>query len=152
MVLEYLYRLALEPEQYWWLHIGAEGPQSPPPVSVFMLNGYINGFVAAVRQAGIDATDYWRFRDWLRDDKKALPAQGWAYMYLGETAGDHGAAIRKFLGYGREYAALTKPRWFRELNTAPLPSLAFRGGEPAAKDVRLLEHVALASTMLPDEE
>jgi hypothetical protein len=43
---------------------------------------------------------------WLRDVKNELPGEGWAQKYLADREGDHERAIRKFLDFVAEYAAL----------------------------------------------
>jgi hypothetical protein len=38
--------------------------------------------------------------------KQELPGEGWAQKYLVDCEGDHERAIRKFLDFAAEYAAL----------------------------------------------
>ncbi|WP_332307103.1 hypothetical protein [Stigmatella aurantiaca] len=53
---------------------------------------------------------------WLRDVKKALPAEGWAEAYLRELDGDHTRAVRKYLDFVAEFRGLSP----EELAAMPL--------------------------------
>jgi hypothetical protein len=57
---------------------------------------------------------------WLRDVKKAWPAEGWAEAYLREFNGDHTRAVRKYLDYVAE---------FRNLSPEQLAAMPLRGEE-----------------------
>ena len=51
------------------------------------------------------------FWAWLRDEKGEFPSPGgWARKYLEEFAGDHKAAIMKFLDRCAEFAASRRPQ------------------------------------------
>lgn len=45
------------------------------------------------------------FRNWLRDEKKEFPGEGWHVKYLQDCGGDHRRAVQKFLDLAAEFKA-----------------------------------------------
>ncbi len=68
--------------------------------------GFVDGYRACLWANGIEDVEYGRFSRWLRDVKQAFPTEGWAARYLQDCEGDHERAIRKFLDFVAEFAAL----------------------------------------------
>jgi hypothetical protein len=65
------------------------------------------GYSACARHLGMDEGQDQLFFLWLRDVKKALPAEGWAEAYLRECDGDHTRAVRKYLDSVAEFRNLS---------------------------------------------
>ncbi len=67
---------------------------------------FVDGYNACRLANGIEDERYRRFFDWLRDDKHELPGGGWPAKFLRDCHGDHEQAIRKYLDFAAEFAAL----------------------------------------------
>jgi hypothetical protein len=78
------------------------------------------GYSWCVRHLGMDEGQDHLFGLWLRDVKKAWPAEGWAEAYLREFDGDHTRAVRKYLDYVAE---------FHNLPPEQLAAMPLRGEE-----------------------
>ena len=81
---------------------------------------FTGGYYRCTYHLGIDEGQDHLFGLWLRDVKKAWPAEGWAAAYLRECEGDHTGAVRKYLDYVAE---------FRSLSPQELAALPLRGDE-----------------------
>src|ERR1700759_5881257 len=143
MLLEHLYRISLEKPDRWAMFIGL--PANPArllDVRVELLVSYIKGFCAARRFGGADEAEAYAFFEWLIDEKKEFPSEGWATKYLNDCEGDHLEAIGKFWGFLHEYLLARRPDWFVRLNSAPLRSeIRNYKGETRDPDIRNPEHV-----------
>ena len=72
---------------------------------VLAMNGFMLGFHACLGLKGVEDEDYYRFREWLRDEKKELPLEGWYVKYLHDCGNDHVRAIKKLLDLAAEFHA-----------------------------------------------
>lgn len=70
--------------------------------------GFIAGYRACQGHHGVEDVEYGKFCDWLREVKREFPQEGWAAKYLRDCLGDHPAAIKKFLDFVAEFAALRR--------------------------------------------
>ncbi len=148
MLLEHLYRISLETPDRWAMFIGLPpNTMSLLDVRIELLGSYIMGFREASQLGGFDVSDADAFFEWLLEEKKEFPPQGWATKYLNDCNGSHLDAIAKFWGFLHEYLFRKRPAWFLRLNAGPLPSQIRNGaGTPANPDIRDPEHVrALAA-------
>jgi hypothetical protein len=68
--------------------------------------GFVNGYHSCLLSNGIQDEEYGRFFEWLRDVKGEFPTEGWAAKYLHDCHGNHEQAIRKYLDFVSEFAAL----------------------------------------------
>jgi len=75
---------------------------------VLAMNGFMLGFHACLGLQGVEDEAYYRFREWLRDEKQELPLEGWHAKYLRDCGNDHVRAIKKLLGLAAEFHALEK--------------------------------------------
>jgi hypothetical protein len=85
--------------------------QSPPYLYLGLPNAgrvrcFTQGYSWCARHLGMDEGQDQLFFLWLRDVKKALPAEGWAEAYLRECDGDQTRAVRKYLDYVAEFRNL----------------------------------------------
>jgi len=69
-------------------------------------SAFVDGYNACRLANGIVDERYSKFFDWLRDSKHELPGEGWPAKYLRDCRGDHEQAIRKYLDFAAEFAAL----------------------------------------------
>lgn len=76
---------------------------------VHAMAAFVSGSVMALRHNGLVDHEYSGFVEWLRDVKDEFPPEGWAAKYLKDCAGDHLAAIRKFLDFVAEFRAGRPP-------------------------------------------
>ncbi len=98
-LLDYLLRLRRDMEAgRLGMHLGE------PDVN--RLLGFITGYHACQAAHGLEDAEYGRFREWLRDVKHEFPTEGWAAKYLRDCGGNHEQAIRKYLDFVAEFAAL----------------------------------------------
>lgn len=86
--------------------------QSPPYLYLGIPNAgrvrcFTDGYSWCARHLGMDEGQDQLFGLWLRDVKKAWPAEGWAEAYLREFDGDHTRAVRKYLDYVAEFRGLS---------------------------------------------
>ena len=86
--------------------------QSPPYLYLGIPNTgrvrcFTQGYSGCARHLGMDEGQDQLFFLWLRDVKKALPAEGWAEAYLRECDGDHTCAVRKYLDSVAEFRNLS---------------------------------------------
>jgi hypothetical protein len=72
---------------------------------VLSMNGFMLGFRACLGLKGIEDERYYRFREWLRNEKKELPLEGWYVKYLRDCGDDHVRAIKKLLNLAAEFDA-----------------------------------------------
>ncbi len=70
------------------------------------LETFVEGCHACLLANGLTDEDYGRFFEWLRDVRQELPGEGWPAKYLRDGHGDHAQAIRKYLDFVAEFAAL----------------------------------------------
>ncbi len=101
--------------------------QSPPYLYMGIPNAgrlrcFTGGYWQCMDHLGMDEGQDHLFGLWLRDVKKAWPAEGWAEAYLREFDGDHTRAVRKYLDYVAE---------FRNLPPEQLAAMPLRGDEPS---------------------
>jgi hypothetical protein len=96
-----LLRLHQELEQGRWRMPG-EGKD------VERFAAFVDGYNACRMANGIADERYRGFFDWLRDDRHELPGEGWPAKYLRDCGGDHPRAIRKYLEFAAEFAALQR--------------------------------------------
>jgi hypothetical protein len=94
-----LLRIRRELEQGRWGLLGESG-------DVERFAAFVDGYNACRMANGIADERYSRFFDWLRDDKHELPGEGWPAKYLRDCRGDHAQAVRKYLDFAAEFAAL----------------------------------------------
>ncbi len=97
--------------------------QSPPYLYLGTPNAgrvrcFTQGYGWCARHLGMDEGQDQLFFLWLRDVKKAWPAEGWAEAYLREFDGDHTRAVRKYLDYVAEFRNLSP----EELAAMPMSS------------------------------
>jgi hypothetical protein len=108
--------------------------QSPPYLYMDIPNAgrlrcFTGGYWRCTYHLGMDEGQDHLFGLWLRDVKKAWPAEGWAEAYLREFDGDHTRAVRKYLDYVAEFRNLSP----EELAAMPLNTEeGSRLGRPAA--------------------
>jgi hypothetical protein len=74
-------------------------------VNAERFNTFVDGYNACLEYNGLSDEEYAHFRDWLRDVKQEIPAEGWPAGYLRDCQGDHARAIRKYLDFVAEFAA-----------------------------------------------
>ena len=72
---------------------------------VLSMNGFMLGFHACLGMKGSEDERYYRFREWLRNEKKELPLEGWHVKYLRDCGEDHVRAIKKLLDLAAEFDA-----------------------------------------------
>ena len=72
---------------------------------VLSMNGFMLGFHACLGVRGIEDERYYRFREWLRNEKNELPLEGWHGKYLRDCDDDHMRAIKKLLDLAAEFDA-----------------------------------------------
>jgi hypothetical protein len=94
-----LLRIRRELEQGRWEVLGESR-------DVERFSALVDGYNACRIANGIVDERYAKFFDWLRDDKHELPGEGWPAKYLRDCRGDHEQAIRKYLNFAAEFAAL----------------------------------------------
>ncbi|KFE68402.1 hypothetical protein DB31_7639 [Hyalangium minutum] len=95
--------------------------QSPPYLYMGIPNAgrlrcFTGGYWQCTYHLGMDEGQDHLFGLWLRDVKKAWPAEGWAEAYLREFDGDHTRAVRKYLDSVAEFRGLSP----EELAAMPL--------------------------------
>lgn len=71
--------------------------------NIHRLVGFVDGYRACLVDGGSDDQEFERFCEWLRSVKAEFPVEGWAAKYLRDCAGDHLAAIKKFLDFVAEF-------------------------------------------------
>src|SRR5262245_3470433 len=97
MLLEHLYRISLEKPDRWAMFIGLPANTMRMADSrVDLLTSYINGFRESMRLQGLNESETTAFFDWLIDEKKEFPCEGWTTKYLRDCNQDHLLAIGKF--------------------------------------------------------
>ncbi len=78
-----------------WMFTGDSTAQS--------LFAFIQGFQAALALNEIEDAGYRRFLVWARDEKGAIPPEGWVKKFLEGASGDHAVAIGRFLDLVTEF-------------------------------------------------
>ena len=76
--------------------------------NVQRLVGFVDGYRACLMDGGVEDVDFARFCEWLRSVKEEFPVEGWAAKYLRDCAGDHLAAIKKFLDFVAEFVEVER--------------------------------------------
>jgi hypothetical protein len=69
-------------------------------------NTFVDGYNACMEFNGLADGQYGRFRDWLRDEKKEFPGEGWPVAYLRMSHGDPERAISRYLDFVAEFVDL----------------------------------------------
>lgn len=98
MLLEQLLRIRRDMEAgHLEMHLGE--------TNIHRLVGFVDGYHACLRANGCRDVEYGHFFEWLRDEKREFPPEGWAAKYLRDCDGDHARAIRKYLDFVAEFVA-----------------------------------------------
>ncbi len=78
-------------------------------VDIHAVAAFVQGARFHLYCCGVEDSRYQDFSTWLRDVRMEFPAGlGWAGLYLESCAGDHRAALLRFLERCAEYDALSR--------------------------------------------
>jgi hypothetical protein len=145
MLLRHMYRLSLEDRLCWPMWFGL--PSNESSFDTFQSDSvvsYMAGLQGATHDIEPKFDDLALFFEWLRDERKEFPTQGWCGYYLEQCGGDNFNAVGMLFGFMYEYIIKEMPDWFVEINRSPLPSQLINGlGVPRSEDIRNATHVAV---------
>jgi hypothetical protein len=76
--------------------------------TVESLFAFTMGWASNTQFNGGADLEWQAFWDWLRDEKKEMPPEGWHVKYLRDCGGDHERAALKFLDFAHEFVSLRR--------------------------------------------
>ncbi len=145
MLLRHMYRISLEDPYCWPMWFGLPSNESSfDSFQADSVASYMAGLRAAANEIAAERDDLTAFFEWLRDDRKEFPTQGWCAYYLKRYDGNNFHAVAMLFDFMYEYILKLMPDWFLEINRAPLPSQIMNGlGIPRSEDIRNASHIAI---------